>query len=214
MVRPRICLLDLTPCSRHFFLGDIESQELLDSLRQIFDRSWVAVELQSRMSLRTVTRTVRLVFGTRERDSQLRSQRGSRVGISDAALISSDDDDEMMLERDVDVRPWSSCCSSSASHSRSRPSLYSKWCPERTYARRSAFQAKRRSTDEEKSIYDSAAPAATCFSAKKFNLWTWNIKTTSIRTVPDALPIKLTRLTAFRHLRSFQKAIKMCHPPQ
>ena len=30
-------------------------------------RSWVAVELQSRMSLRTVTRTVRLVLGTRER---------------------------------------------------------------------------------------------------------------------------------------------------
>ena len=64
-----ICLLVLTPCSRHFFLGDIESHVLLDSLRQTWvaveshlSRSWVAVESQSRMSLQTVTRTVRLVW--------------------------------------------------------------------------------------------------------------------------------------------------------
>ena len=84
-----ICLLVLTPCSRHFFLGDIESHVLLDSLRQTWvavesqlSRSWVAVESQLSRSWVAVPDVVANCDSDSPislRVSQLRSERDSRV---------------------------------------------------------------------------------------------------------------------------------------
>ena len=110
-------------------------------------------------------------------------------------------------------RPWSSCCSSSAPLSLSRPSVYSKWCltirpnsPKMLY-RPYAISAS-------KLIYDCAAPAQThCVVLRRtsVNLRTQRIQPTSIGKVPDARLIKLIRLTVLRYRRSFQKAIHV--PP-
>ena len=108
--------------------------------------------------------------------------------------------------------PWSSCCSSSAPLSLSRPSVYSKWCLMiRSNSLKTLYQPY--AISAAKLIYDSAAPAQPhCVVLRRtsVNLRTWRIETTSIGKAPNARPIKLIHLTVFRYPRSFEKGIRKC----